>query len=389
MQPKTVGFPRMKQEAGEKRVFLPDFIQFMADLGLQVYIEEGYGSRQGYTFEEYRQANPNIHQCSREDAFAQDVVIILRSPHEPEFKLLKPGAVLVSMLHYPTRPKRVALLKKLKIKSISMDSIVNDDNIRLVENMKAVAWNGLEAAYDVLEKRWPGLVRPDGQPIRTLILGTGMVGKHAIDAATKLGNVERNNAHMAAGGPGAVAVSVGRNVTANPKTMRFLFEQADILVDATQRRDSSKPVVPNEWIAWLPEHAVVVDLAVDPYTLDSTPPVVRGIEGIPQGNLDQYIFEPDDPKWDELVPESIPSGNRRTTVTCYSWPGIHPDSCMRHYARQLAPLMRVLAEKGYDSLNPASSDYFERALYRGTLRAFLDEPEADPAAPVRSRRATE
>ena len=62
--------------------------------------------------------------------------------------------------------------------------IVNDQNTRLVENIKAVGWNGLEAAFDVLEKRWPGLVRPDKEPIQVLVLGTGMVGKHAVDAVT-------------------------------------------------------------------------------------------------------------------------------------------------------------------------------------------------------------
>lgn len=388
MKPKSVGFPRMKQEAGEKRVFLPEFIQFMAGLGLEVFIEEGYGSRQGYTFDEYKQANPNVHQCSREDAFRQDIVIILRSPHMDEFEMLRKGSVLVSMLHYPTRPNRVKRLKELGIKAISMDSIANDDNIRLVENMKAVAWNGLEAAFNVLEQRWPELKRPDGLPIHTLVLGTGMVGKHAVDAATKLGNVERNNAHIEAGGPGALAISVGRNITSNAETMKFLFSQADILVDATQRRDSSRPVVPNAWIGWLPEHAVVVDLAVDPYLLDSKPPVVRGIEGIPQGNLDQYVYHPDDPKWCDTIPDGIPTDQRRTTVTCYSWPGIHPDACMRHYARQLAPLMEILVQKGYDGLS-LQGDYFERALYRGTLKAFLEMPAKKPDTPQASRRATE
>src|SRR5512135_3456973 len=127
-----------------------------------------------------------------------------------------------------------------------------------------------------------------------------MVGKHAIEAATKLGNVERNNDHIASNGPGAVAISIGRNITSNPSTMKMLMEQADILVDATQRRDPSRPIVPNEWIGWLPRHAVVVDLAVDPYALDADPPVVRGIEGIPQGNLDQYVFTAEDSKWDSL-----------------------------------------------------------------------------------------
>jgi alanine dehydrogenase len=299
----------------------------------------------------------------------------LRSPKPEELELVKPGSTLISMLHYPTRPNRLTHLQELGIKSISLDSIVNDSGIRLVENMKAVAWNGLEAAFDWLEKQWPGLVRPDRQPIRVLILGTGMIGKHAIEAATKLGNVERNNDHIVAKGAGAIALSVGRNLSSNPVTMERLIRQCDILADATQRRDTSQPVIPNEWIAWLPEHAVIADLAVDPYTLDVEPPIVRGVEGIPQGNLDQYIFPADDPKWDELVPSSIPSQHRRTTVTCYSWPGVHPEACMRHYAHQLEPLLYHLIKKGYDGLS-LEGDYFERAIYRATLKAWLQD-EAD------------
>ncbi len=367
---KSIGFPRMKKEPGERRVFLPEFIQFLANHGVNIVLEDGYGSRSGFTFDDYQQGNPRIRKAGREETFAQDMVIVLRSPTLEEFKLLKPGAILFSMLHYPTRPLRVQTLRELGIRAISMDSVVDDNNLRLIENMKAVAWNGLEAAFDVLEKRWPGLIRPDGQPIRALILGAGMVGKHAVEAATKLGNVERNNDHIRAGGPGVIAQVVGRNVTCQSSLMQSLFQSSDILVDATQRWDTSKPVVPNDWIAWLPEHAVIADLAVDPYTLDTNPPVVRGIEGIPMGNLDQYTFHPNDPNWTKTIPEGIPTTHRRTTVTCYSWPGIHPEACMRHYAQQMQPLMEALLEKGYDHLSLRGS-YFERALYRATLHGWL------------------
>jgi alanine dehydrogenase len=373
--PKTLGLPRMSNEAGEKRVFLPDFVQFIANLGVNIHIEEGYGSRSGYLFEDYKLASPLIHLSSKEEAYQQDVVLILRCPKPEEFNLMKPGAVLFSMLHFPTRPIRIQRLIEAKIQGISMDSVVNDINIRLVENIKSVAWNGLEAAFDVLEKRWPGLIRPDKKPIQVLILGTGMVGKKAIEAATKLGNVERNNDHIENEGPGAIAICVGRNLSSNPAHMENLFKKADILVDATYRRDSSRPVVPNEWIAWLPEHAVVVDLAVDPYTLNAEPPVVRGIEGIPKGNLDQYIFSADDPKWDNTVPSSVNSTNRRTTVTCYSWPGVHPESCMQHYGRQIKPFMEILYSKGYEGLS-LEGEYFERALTRATLKYFLEEQKS-------------
>jgi len=368
--PKTIGFPRMQKEAAERRVFLPEFIQYLTTLYVSVYLEEGYGSRSGFTFDDYCQGNSLVHMCSREEAFQKDVVIVLRSPLREEFSLIKSGGCLVSMLHYPTRPVRVQILKENNIKALSLDSIVNDQNIRLVENMKAVAWNGLEAAFDVLEKRWPDLARPDGEPIQVLVLGTGMVGKHAIDAATKLGNIERNNQHIRNSGPGAFAVAVGRNATNHPAFMKKLFQQCDILVDASQRRDPTKPLVPNEWLGWLPEHAVIADLAVDPYTPDAKPPIVRGVEGIPQGNLDQYIFMPDDLNWDKTVPKEFPSRNRRAVVSCYSWPGIHPEACMLHYAIQMEPLMKILLTKGYDGLS-LHSDYFERALFRATLKYWL------------------
>jgi alanine dehydrogenase len=372
-RPKTIGFPRMMKEPGELRVFLPEFVQYLSKLGASIYIEEGYGSRSGFSFADYQQANPAVYMCDRKEAFQQDAVVILRSPTKPELDLIKKGAILISMLHYPTRPQRVRALQEHEIKAISLDSIENDNNIRLVENMKAVAWNGLEAAFDTLEKDHPEKLSKGSEPVRVLILGTGMVGKHAVDAATKMGSIERNQEHMTAGGAGVIAVTVGRNISGNTELMERLFGEADILVDATQRRNPSVPVVPNHWLDWLPPHAVITDLAVDPYTLDANPPVVRGVEGIPQGNLDKYVFYPDDPDWGRTVPESIPCEYRRTVVSCYSWPGIHPEASMRHYAQQMENLMEVLLEKGYDRLS-LQGGYFERALYRGTLKAWLKNP---------------
>ncbi len=102
--------------------------------------------------------------------------------------------------------------------------------------------------------------------------------------------------------------------------MERLFRHTDVLVDASQRRDPTNPIVPNDWIAWLPAHTVIADLSVDPYTMDADPPVVRGVEGIPQGDLNKYIYMHDDPDWEETIPKGIPSKNRRAVVSCYSWP---------------------------------------------------------------------
>jgi alanine dehydrogenase len=369
--PKSIGFPRMEQETGEKRVFLPDFIQRMAALAEQVVIEEGYGSRSGFDEADYRQGAINVSFGSRQEVFEQDVVLILRSPDD-DFRRMKPGTILMSMLHYPTHPTRIPLFKELGLKTISLDSIVNDNDVRLVENMKAVAWNGLEVAFGLLEERWSGLMRPDGKPIQTLLLGTGMVGKPAVDAAVHLGNIERNNKQIERGGPGAVCQAVGRNITGYEDEMKQLLQKTDILIDATQRRNPAKPVIPNEWIQVMPEHAILLDLSVDPYIPQTDPPVVRGIEGIPKGDLDKYVFQPDDPDWEATIAPGVPTEHRRIAVTCYSWPGFHPEACMMHYGQQLNPMMPVLFDKGYDGLS-LDGEYFERALYRATLKAWEDQ----------------
>ncbi len=368
--PKTVGLPKIKKEKNEKRVFLPEFVQLLVGLGAEIYIEIDYGRELGLSFNDFCKHSLSVHQCSREEAFQKDTMLVLRAPEREEFDMLKRGSILISMLHYKTRPWRVSRLEELGIKAISLDSIVDDNNLRLVEDMRAVAWNGLDTAFSVIEKYNPTFSRSDGLPYTTLILGTGIVGKYAVDAATKLGNVERNERIMREDGSGSIALVVGRNNSNKPEVMQRLIKQADILVDATRRRNPSLAVIPNDWISWLPEHAVIIDLAVDPYLLNDDPPVVRGIEGIPRGNLDKYVFTPVDPDWERTIPPQIPKNHRRTVVSCYSWPGIFPEECMKHYARQLSPLMEVLFQKGYEGLS-LEGGYFERALCHATLHEWL------------------
>jgi hypothetical protein len=162
-----------------------------------------------------------------------------------------------------------------------------------------------------------------------------------VEFATKYGDDARNEAFGRIGLPGVEVVTVGRNLTGDAGYLKGRLAVTDVLVDATARRDPSAPIVPNAWIAILPDHAVICDLAVDPYLLDNQPPIVRGIERIPQGNLDQWEFAPNDPAWDTLPP-SIPTGERRTVVSCYSWPGVRPEPCMHVYGSQLAPLLERL-----------------------------------------------
>ena len=369
---RTVGFPRMHKEAGERRVFLPEFVGAVARSGVDVLLEDGYGEELSLPARNYRERDPGqIRFVDRQAVLQAQLVVVLRAPERDEFELLNQGTCLLSMLHFPTRSWRVAELVRRGVSAVAMDQITNDDGVRLVENLAAVAWNGAETAFDLLERTLPGLRRPDGEPLSVLVLGSGAIGRRAVDAAVKFGNLDRRMLLMAERHPGVTCTSLGRAVTSNEPAMHRLLSQCDILVDATQRTDASQPVVVNSWLAWLPSHAVIADLSVDPYLPDDDPPVVRAVEGIPRGNLDHFVFEPNDPAWSNSIPPGIPTENRRHVVSCYSWPGIYPEKCMRHYGRQLLPIVKTLVTVGHDSLSP-EGDLVQRATYRGTLRAYLD-----------------
>lgn len=368
----SIGLPKMHLEPGERRVFLPEFVGNLQDMGFKVALEKNYGASIGLRDQDYLDHAENTRFLDLKEIYQQDHVLVLRYPGDHWVERMNPGACLISMLHFPTRLGRVALLKARDLRAISLDTIKVDSGRRSVENLASVAWNGLKISTGELAKIYPepGFTNPKRKPVQVCLLGAGAVGQHVIQAAVAYGDPELRGELLNKEVPGVKVTVVDYDLTGHTSIMREVFSTTDILVDATQRPDASQPVIPNKWLRWLPQHAVITDLSVDPYTLDTDPQVVRGIEGIPQGSLDKFVFKAEDPDWDLTVPPSIPSNERRTVVSCYSWPGIFPEACMQHYAEQLTPLMKRLVRKGYDGIS-LEGDFFERALYRGTLRSFL------------------
>lgn len=378
LPPRTLGFPRHHLERKEVREFLPELFAFLAQFELQrLVLEDGYGAGVGREAAEYVKANPLVSFASGDECWAQELVVVLRCPPHAQLEKLQRGATLLSMLHHPTRPQRVRLLEDLGVTGVAMDQVVDDLGRRLIENLEAVGHNGVRAGFEALAAWWPDFASPTRGPVRVTLLGAGAVGAHAMRAAVRYGDDEVRRRLAGAGAPGVEVTVADVELTRDEAWLRARLAQTDLLVDATQRKDTSRVVVKNAWLEAMPAHAVIVDLAVDPYDLDATPPSVKAVEGIPQGSLDQYVFAPDDPAW-EQVDARVPHAHRRAVASCYSWPGIRPAECMHVYGKQLEPVVRALVEKGPRNLSTVGGPWAERATARALHTHWLPLPGSPP-----------
>ena len=371
--PATFGFPLMHLEAAERRCFLPDLMRTVDAAGATaILVEDGYGEGMGIVPAAYLAASPKVKFGSNDDCLAQDVVVQVRCPPDAVLRRLRPETILVAMLHYPTRPGRVAQLSALGLRCLSLDSVVDDLGHRLVENMRGVGWYGVRAAFIELRRQASQFDSPGRGPLRATVLGAGAVAGHAIQACTRYGDAALHRRLVAHNVLGVEVTVVEHDTTCNESYMLDRLARTDLLVDATARRDQSTPVVPNPWFEALPQNAVVLDLAADPYDFSVDPPHVKGLEGLPEGSLDHYVFRTDDAAYDALDPR-IDRTYRRTALSCYSWPGVDPYACMQVYSRQVAPVLEMLLASPIDTWDADHGHFVERAVARADLGRWRRE----------------
>ena len=364
---RTVGLPRMAEHAGERRDFLPAFVQAALRLGAdEVVLEEGYGAALGIPIEEYQGRGDRVRIDTAEGCLDQDVIVALRCPSEERLERLRPGAILVTMLHYPTRPLRTQRIRAAGVRAVSLDSVTDDRGRRLVENLELTAWVGVTEAFRQLADGWSRFASIERGPVRMTILGTGALGMHAVRAGAMYGDHEMRETLRHTGVPGVEVASIDFDLSWHESYMLERLRATDLLADATRRPDPTVTVVPNAWLSVLPEHAVLLDLAADPYDFRVDPPHVKAIEGLPDGSLERFVFD----AWDRHP--DLDTRYRRVSVSCPAWPGHRPRESMERYGEQLEGILGVVLRNDPDAWSRRSFDHHERAVARAELERWIE-----------------
>ena len=112
----TIGWRACIMSLGKGRTFYR-ILAMLGKLDAKVVLEYGYGSGMRFTEEDYLNHDQKVTFVSHEEVFKQDYVLVLRCPSENDLRLLKPGACIISMMHYPTRPIGLPFFAHWKLKA--------------------------------------------------------------------------------------------------------------------------------------------------------------------------------------------------------------------------------------------------------------------------------
>lgn len=378
----------MQTLPGYRRDFPPELIhKLSSEKNISIVLEHGYGADLGYKEKEYYHVNVSFKD--RLSVFSQsNIVVILTAPSESEIRVMKKGSTLVSMLHYPTHPERNSLMKKLQLNAISLDSLEDFENRRMVQDLKNTAWNGITEGFKQLRKKMGEKLwfQPRRKPITVMLIGFGEVGKNASEAALKMGKTDFINELMSKEGNAQVnVIPISRIHTETNSYISFIDSRPignggspHMIVDATQRKDNTKTIVPKKVIGLLPPECIIVDLTADKYESSG---VVKGIEGIPTGSEKKFVFEPNDEAWEDKneIPSEyqLPEKLRRTVVSHYAWPSYgdvqNRIENMKKYSIQIYPVLKTLIN---NKKTPAKKSFsqnlwdIEEAIKNASLQSF-------------------
>jgi alanine dehydrogenase len=264
-----VGVPKETKDNENRVALAPDGVAALVTDGHEVIVERGAGAGCGFGDEAY--AGSGARLGSAVDAWGADLVVKVKEPLLHEYGHLR-GQLLFAYLHLAGAPPALtAALLESGTTGIAYETVEDErGRLPLLAPMSAIAGSmaPLMGAY-YLAKFNGGRGTLLGQVLgaahgRVVIVGDGVVGRHACDVASGLGaNV------TVFGITPERAAEFERHprvkyALSTPASLGAALRDADLLVGAVLRVGArAEHVVTKEMVAGMPAGSVIVDVSID------------------------------------------------------------------------------------------------------------------------------
>lgn len=189
-----VGIPKEIKNNENRVGMTPSGVAELVKHGHSVVVQHTAGEGSGFSDDEYKRAGASI-LANIEDVYAEaEMIVKVKEPIEPEYKLIRKGQVLFTYFHFACdRPLTDAMLQS-GATCIAYETVEKDDrSLPLLIPMSEVAGrmatqNG--AYYLQKTKGGKGKLMagvPGVKPAKVLVLGGGTVGESAARIAAGMG----------------------------------------------------------------------------------------------------------------------------------------------------------------------------------------------------------
>lgn len=278
---------------GDPRIpLVPDGVKKLTDLGAEVVIETGIGSRIGIGDQAFEEAGASVAASGEKAVSDADMVLRLNKPALKDLDLLKNGSILAGFLDPFNEAALLDRLVERRISGLSMELI---PRTTLAQKMDALSSQANLAGYaavivaaEMLDKIFPMMSTPAGTipPARVFIIGAGVAGLQAIATAKRLGAIVEaydtrpvveeqvrslggRFVKIDVGETGETAEGYAKELTEDQlarqkEAMAGHCEKADVVITTAQVFGRKAPrIVEASMVKRMKPGSVIVDLAVE------------------------------------------------------------------------------------------------------------------------------
>lgn len=189
-----IGIPKEIKNNENRVGATPAGVKELVKHGHEVYVQQTAGEGSGFSDEEYKLAGATLLPTIEDVYGVAEMIIKVKEPIEPEYKLVKKGQVLFTYFHFASeRPLLDAMLES-GATCIAYETVRGrQGDLPLLIPMSEVAGRmSIQEGARFLEKPQGGKGMllggvPGVKPAKVLVLGAGVVGRNAALMAAGLG----------------------------------------------------------------------------------------------------------------------------------------------------------------------------------------------------------
>lgn len=239
----------------------------------EVFVQKNAGFNSGFLDEDYVEAGAKILDTIEEIYAVAEMIVKVKEPIEPEYKLIQPNQVVFTYFHFASSEALTNAMIASKSVCIAYETVEDaDGTLPLLIPMSEVAGRmSIQQGAKYLEKpiKGRGILLggvPGVPPAKVLILGAGIVGYQAAKMAAGLGaHVVIMDINMKA--LRYVSDSMPNNVISefsSEYNIRKHIKDADLIVGGVLIKGAKAPkLITRDMLKEMQPGTVMVDVAVD------------------------------------------------------------------------------------------------------------------------------